>query len=127
MTEIAPTSAADARERIEKGALLIDVRSDAGRAATGTIEGATVVLKEDVAAFAETLDTDQEVVIFCGTTAGSGPVADYLSGKGFVSVSHVDGGYEALASTVQASTAQASTARVEPSSRVEPVETPDAQ
>ena len=96
MTEIAPIAAADARARVGKGALLIDVRSDAGRAATGTIEGATVVLKEDVAEFASTLDTDREVVIFCGTTAGSGPVADYLDDHGFSAVSHVDGGFEAL-------------------------------
>ncbi|WP_411698872.1 rhodanese-like domain-containing protein [Conyzicola sp.] len=101
MTEIAPTSAAEARERVAKGALLIDVRSDAGRAATGALEGATVVLKEDVAAFAQTLEADREVVIFCGTTAGSGPVADYLDAKGFTAVSHVDGGYEALAAEGQ--------------------------
>jgi len=97
MTEITPSTAAAARERVDRGALLIDVRSDAGRAATGAIEGATVVLKEDVAAFAATLDTDREVVIFCGTTAGSGPVADYLDEQGFTAVSHVEGGYEALA------------------------------
>jgi rhodanese-related sulfurtransferase len=97
MTEIASTSAEDARTRVEKGALLIDVRSEAGRAASGTIEGATVVAKDEVAAFAETLDKDQEVVIFCGTTAGSGPVADYLDDQGFTAVSHVEGGFSALA------------------------------
>ena len=96
MTEIAPTPAAEARHRVERGALLIDVRSDAGRAATGAIEGATVVLKADVAAFAENLDPDREIVVFCGTTAGSGPVAAYLDEHGFA-VSHVEGGYEALA------------------------------
>ena len=96
MTEIAPSAAADARDRIERGALLIDVRSEAGREANGAIDGATVVAKADVAAFAETLDKDREVVIFCGTTAGSGPVADYLDEHGFSAVSHVDGGFEAL-------------------------------
>jgi len=96
MTEIAPSAAADARDRIERGALLIDVRSDAGREANGAIDGATVVAKADVAAFAETLDKDREVVIFCGTTAGSGPVANYLDEHGFSAVSHVDGGFEAL-------------------------------
>ena len=96
MTEIAPTTAADARDRIERGALLIDVRSDAGREASGTIVGATVVAKADVAAFAESIDKTREVVIFCGTTAGSGPVADYLDAHGFSAVSHVDGGFEAL-------------------------------
>jgi len=106
MTEITPSTAAAARERVDRGALLIDVRSDAGRAATGAIEGATVVLKEDVAAFAATLDTDQEVVIFCGTTAGSGPVADYLDEQGFTAVSHVEGGYEALAAATRVEPAE---------------------
>ena len=106
MTEIAPIAAADARARVGKGALLIDVRSDAGRAATGTIEGATVVLKEDVAEFASTLDTDREVVIFCGTTAGSGPVADYLDDHGFTAVSHVEGGYEALTAATRVEPAE---------------------
>lgn len=96
MTEIAPTPAAQARDRVERGALLVDVRSDAGREASGSIEGAIVVAKADVAAFAETLDTDREIVIFCGTTTGSGPVADYLDDHGFTAVSHVDGGFEAL-------------------------------
>jgi len=106
MTEITPSTAAAARERVDRGALLIDVRSDAGRAATGAIEGATVVLKEDVAAFAATLDTDREVVIFCGTTAGSGPVADYLDEQGFTAVSHVEGGYEALAAATRVEPAE---------------------
>jgi rhodanese-related sulfurtransferase len=100
MTGIAPTSAEDARARIGRGALLVDVRSDEGRAAAGSIEGATVVLKEDVAAFAETLDPEREVVVFCGTTAGSGPVADFLVGRGFVAVAHVDGGFEALSAAL---------------------------
>jgi len=106
MTEITPSTAAAARERVDGGALLIDVRSDAGRAATGAIEGATVVLKEDVAAYAATLDTDREVVIFCGTTAGSGPVADYLDEQGFTAVSHVEGGYEALAAATRVEPAE---------------------
>ena len=100
MSEIDPTPAAEARERVERGALLVDVRSDAGRVADGEIAGATVVLKDDVAAFAETLDPGREIVLFCGTTAGSGPVADYLVGRGFVAVSHVDGGFAALSAAL---------------------------
>jgi rhodanese-related sulfurtransferase len=96
VSNVPPSSAADARDLVERGALLIDVRSDAGRAASGAIEGATIVAKADVAAFAETADKQREVVIFCGTTAGSGPVADYLDANGFTAVSHVDGGFEAL-------------------------------
>jgi rhodanese-related sulfurtransferase len=41
-----------------------------------------------------------EIVLFCGTTAGSGPVADYLVGRGFVAVSHVDGGFAALSAAL---------------------------
>jgi rhodanese-related sulfurtransferase len=96
MSHLPPLSAIDARARVDRGALLLDVRSEAGREASGAIEGATIVAKADVAAFAETLDKQRDVVIFCGTTAGSGPVADFLEGAGFTAVSHVEGGFEAL-------------------------------
>ncbi|MCU1423967.1 MAG: Rhodanese domain protein [Microbacteriaceae bacterium] len=97
MTRIEPTSAAAARDRVESGALLVDVRSDAGRAASGAITGASIVAKTDVAAFAATQDPNREVVIFCGTTAGSAPVVAALAEAGFTAVSHVEGGFEALA------------------------------
>jgi len=96
MSELTPEAAASIRDRIAAGARAIDVRSDAGRASAGSLDGATVVLKEHVAAFAETLDKDEELVVFCGTTAGSGPVVDWLDDNGFTNVAHVDGGFEAL-------------------------------
>jgi rhodanese-related sulfurtransferase len=92
----APISAADAVARAERGARVIDVRSLAGRESSGTVTGAEIVAKDAVAEFAATLAPDDEVVVFCGTSAGSGPVVDWLTDNGFSNVSHVDGGFEAL-------------------------------
>ena len=97
MSEKTPIAALDARERLEAGARLIDVRSAEGRAASGELAGATVVAKSAIAEFAENLDRDAEIVVFCGTTAGSGPVVDWLDDNGFTNVHHVEGGYTALA------------------------------
>jgi rhodanese-related sulfurtransferase len=96
MAEQTPVAASDARARVEAGARLIDVRSEAGRASAGTLVGATAVAKDAVAEFAATVDKDAEIVVFCGTTAGSGPVVDWLDEQGFTNVVHVEGGFEAL-------------------------------
>jgi len=97
MAEKTPISASEATALVDKGALLIDVRSLEGRTASGEFADATVVAKTDVAGFAETVPTDAEIVVFCGTTAGSGPVVDWLDEHGYTNVQHVDGGYAALA------------------------------
>lgn len=97
MAEQTPITAEAARERIAGGATLVDVRSLEGRASSGELAGATVVAKHAVEAFAEGRDLDEEIVVFCGTTAGSGPVVDWLDEHGFTNVQHVDGGYGALA------------------------------
>jgi rhodanese-related sulfurtransferase len=96
MAEQTPISADAALKLIESGATVIDVRSLAGRTAAGTVVGAQVVAKDAVAEFAETIAPDAELVVFCGSTAGSGPVVDWLDEHGFSNVVHVDGGFEAL-------------------------------
>ena len=96
MSEKAARSADEAKARIEAGARVIDVRSDNGRASAGSLVGASIVAKDAVAEFAAATDKDEELVVFCGTTAGSGPVVDYLEENGFTNVVHVDGGFEAL-------------------------------
>jgi len=96
MAEQTPISADAGLARIADGARVIDVRSLAGRSAAGSLDGATVVAKDAVAEFAATADRDEELVVYCGTTAGSGPVVDWLTDNGFTNVSHVDGGFEAL-------------------------------
>lgn len=95
---------AQAAERVAAGAALIDVRSPAGRAAAGSIPGATVVAKTEVA---QRFDLDSPdlptrvsshespVVIVCGSVLGSGPVAAELVSLGFTDVVQVEGGFPA--------------------------------
>jgi len=91
----------DAAARVAAGAFLVDVRSEAGRARTGSIPGATVVDRYDVDAdfdltsslrLAPVLSLDTPVVVVCGSVRGSGPVAAALREKGFTNVVHVEGG-----------------------------------
>jgi len=89
-------SAVEGRARVASGARLIDVRSDAGRDSTGTVDGAEVVLKSDVEEFAHGLPRDTRLVVFCGSVRGSGPVAEQLANAGFTDVVHIDGGFGAL-------------------------------
>ena len=91
-----PISAADAVALAERGARVIDVRSRAGRESSGTVNGAEIVAKDAVAEFAATVDADEDLVVYCGTTAGSGPVVDWLTDNGFTNVSHIEGGFDAL-------------------------------
>ncbi|GCD21559.1 hypothetical protein CTKZ_31210 [Cellulomonas algicola] len=92
---------ADAAERVAAGAVLVDVRSDAGRARTGAIPGATVVDRYAVdtdfdlasaAHIAPVVSLDTPIVVVCGSVRGSGPVAAELRARGFTNVVHVEGG-----------------------------------
>jgi len=97
-------SPAEAAERFAAGAVVIDVRSDAGRAKDGVIPGSirgdrnridAQFLLDSPEKLAEITEWDQDIVIVCGTNLGSGPVAEKLREKGFTNVSHVDGGFPA--------------------------------
>ncbi|GAA3806892.1 rhodanese-like domain-containing protein [Cellulomonas soli] len=90
--------------RVQAGAVLVDVRSEAGRAATGSIPGATVTdryaLDEafDLTSAARqvpVLALDTPIVVVCGSVRGSGPVAAALRARGFTDVVHVEGGFGA--------------------------------
>ncbi|CAM5781016.1 rhodanese-like domain-containing protein [Cellulomonas persica] len=99
---LAPLVAPDAAaRRVQAGAVLVDVRSDAGRATTGSIPGAHVVDRSSVAEtfdlagaarLAPVLSLDTPVVVVCGSVRGSGPVAAALRAQGFTDVVHVEGG-----------------------------------
>lgn len=93
--------AAEARERVAAGAVLLDTRSPGGREKTGPIEGAVIVDRENLDAefgfdspvrHAEVKALDTPIVVICGSIAGSGPVAQYLIAHGFSDVVHVEGG-----------------------------------
>ncbi|AEE46542.1 rhodanese-like domain-containing protein [Cellulomonas fimi] len=94
-------SPGEAAERVAAGAVLVDVRSDAGRATTGSLPGATVVDRyavdtafdlDSAARVVPALSLDTPVVVVCGSVRGSGPVAAALRDKGFTDVVHVEGG-----------------------------------
>jgi rhodanese-related sulfurtransferase len=98
-------SAEQAAQLIEEGVLLIDARSEGGRASTGSVPGAVVVNRENVAQdfgpesdsrLPEVNRTDQKIVVFCGSVNGSGPVARKLKVLGYSQAVHVDGGFLAL-------------------------------
>lgn len=90
-----------AARRVQAGAVLVDVRSDAGRATTGAIPGAHVVDRHcvgetfDLASatrLAPVVSLDTPVVVVCGSVRGSGPVAAALRAQGYTNVVHVEGG-----------------------------------
>jgi rhodanese-related sulfurtransferase len=98
-------SAEQAAQLIGDGVLLIDVRSEAGRASTGSVPGAVVVDRQNVAQdfgpesdsrLPQVTGTDQKIVVFCGSVNGSGPVAQKLKVLGYSQAVHVDGGFLAL-------------------------------
>jgi len=102
MTDTTPAlqTPADAGERVAAGALLVDVRSSAGRSAAGAIPGAHVVDRTDLDAVfgpvgAPAVSLDTPVVVVCGSENGSGPVAEALAARGYTAVSHVEGGFPA--------------------------------
>ncbi|WP_432520254.1 rhodanese-like domain-containing protein [Kineococcus sp. SYSU DK006] len=103
-TEAPLVDAASAGRAVDGGALLVDVRSEAGRAAAGGLPQAVVVAKDEVAqrfaagapgALEQLRGPDQPVVVICGSPAGSGPVTAQLLAAGFTDVVHVAGGFPA--------------------------------
>lgn len=103
-TDAIPTAAVlrppvEAAAEVAHGALLVDVRSAAGRGAHGEIPGATLLDRTDLDALfgpahAPVITIDTPVVVVCGSQDGSRPVAEALAARGYT-VSHVDGGFPA--------------------------------
>ena len=98
-------TAEEAAALIQEGVLLIDVRSEGGRASTGAVPGAVIVNREHVAEdfapdsphrLSQVTGTDQKIVVFCGSVNGSRPVAEKLKVLGYANAVHVDGGFPAL-------------------------------
>ena len=90
----------EAERRIEQGAAVIDVRSDAGRTKDGLLPGASIVDRyaldgsfDPASPDSLVTGTDHPVVVICGSVRGSGPVAAELIRRGFSNVVHVDGGF----------------------------------
>lgn len=97
-------SAEDAAARVAEGAILVDVRGTAGWSG-GVIDGSITAdrnaIEEEFAPDSDTrhpgIDTESTIVVVCGSVRGSGPVAAQLIDMGFSNVTHVEGGFPALA------------------------------
>ena len=98
-------TADEAVQLIEQGALLVDVRSEGGRARTGAVPGSLIVnrerVEEDFAPHSphrltQVENTEQKIVVFCGSVNGSRPVIEKLKVLGYANAVHVDGGFPAL-------------------------------
>jgi rhodanese-related sulfurtransferase len=94
----------EAAARVADGAVLIDVRSAAGRSAGGVLTGAHIVAKDQVDErfgldsvdrVPDVESAQTPIVIVCGSEFGSGPVAAELIARGFTDVVHVRGGFPA--------------------------------
>jgi rhodanese-related sulfurtransferase len=87
----------DAASHLASGGLLLDVRSAAGRATTGSIEGARITDRADLGPELDPAATlpvslDTPIVVVCGSERGSGPVAAELIARGYTDVRQVEGG-----------------------------------
>lgn len=85
-----------ARERIAKGATLIDVREDneyeAGHAAGARHMGRGIIERDVVQDFP---DKDTELILYCGGGYRSALSADMLQRMGYTNVWSMDGGWKA--------------------------------
>jgi rhodanese-related sulfurtransferase len=78
-----------------EGALLLDVRSPAGRAKAGEVQGAVNVPKGDVVALVTRRLAGHAgaEVLLCGSVAGSGPLVETPRAAGHEKVGDVEGGF----------------------------------
>ena len=87
---------AEARERVAKGAVLIDVREDneyaAGHAAGARHMGRGIIERDIVQTFP---DKDTELVLYCGGGYRSALAADNLQKMGYTNIISMDGGWSA--------------------------------
>lgn len=93
-------SATKAIAALAEGALLIDVRSAAGRAQNGEVAGAIVIAKPDVVPLLSgrlgRAAPGQKLVLFCGSVAGTEGLVNQLVALGVPDIYDVDGGFAAL-------------------------------
>jgi rhodanese-related sulfurtransferase len=93
---IKETDVTGARQLVESGAKLIDVREDneyeAGHAAGALHMGRGIIERDIVQTFPE---KDTEIVLYCGGGYRSALAADMLQKMGYTNVWSMDGGWKA--------------------------------
>ena len=86
----------EARQRMEQGAVLIDVREDnefeAGHARGARHMGRGIIERDIVEAFP---DKSTELILYCGGGYRSALAADMLQKMGYTNVLSMDGGWKA--------------------------------
>ena len=94
--QVEEISVAEARERIEHGAVLIDVREDnefeAGHASGAIHLGRGIIERDIVGKFP---DKNQELVLYCGGGYRSAMAAENLQKMGYTNVLSMAGGWTA--------------------------------
>jgi rhodanese-related sulfurtransferase len=97
-------NAPEGAQRVESGAVLVDVRNPERLVEFGAIPGAVNIAKsalddafslDATGGLSGVTSRDQDIVVFCGSPKGSQRVVNYLLEHGFTSVHHIDGGYSA--------------------------------
>ena len=85
--------AAAAKELIEQGATLADIR-DPDSFARSHIRGAQHLDNSNIQEFLEQNDLDQPLLVYCYHGNSSQPAAQFLYERGFEQVYSLDGGFE---------------------------------
>lgn len=89
-------------DRVARGALLIDVRSQPTRERVGGLPDAVVVDRDRLPDLFGSEsddrldgvdDLDRPIVVVCGSVNGSLPVAEWLLEHGYTNTVHVEGGF----------------------------------
>ena len=88
-------AASDAKQLIDSGALVLDVRTE-GEYAAGHIPGARHIPVSDVQQHASEFSKDQPVIVYCRSGNRSGPIADAFAASGYEANS-IEGGVLAWA------------------------------
>ncbi|KAA0873555.1 thiosulfate sulfurtransferase GlpE [Nitrincola tapanii] len=86
-------SANDARELIEQGAQIVDIR-DPHSFAAGRLPQACNLNNENLPEFLAQANFDQALIVCCYHGVSSQQAAEYLSQQGFNQVFSLDGGFE---------------------------------
>ena len=75
-------SGADARAKVDAGALLLDVRSP-GEFASGALPGAENIPVAELPSRLSELDRDREIVVYCASGMRSNRAASFLRARGY--------------------------------------------
>ncbi|WP_158703562.1 rhodanese-like domain-containing protein [Pseudonocardia dioxanivorans] len=104
ITRAALITATEAVRLVEQGAYLVDIRGERSREEDGRVPSAVVVDRRQLDRrfgrdspdlVPEAADPSRQVIVFCSSERGSGPIAERLARLGYPFVAHIEGGFAA--------------------------------